>query len=96
LLGVTRIRKCDQPAIAVELGAQPFKPERLPTGARLSAVTSIAASRNSRPSSSISVRPPRTAAIFAVPIAVSLQGASATALHTSNAQAATAKAIARL
>ena len=99
LLGVAGKGEGDQPAIAVALGAQPFEPQRAPGDQRLQArrgcqsPTSIAASRNSRPSASISVRPSRTAATFAVPIAVSLQRSCAAALHTKQRAARRPEAI---
>jgi hypothetical protein len=75
LLGVARISESHQPAIAVEFRALPLKLQRLPADERVQSVTaviaaSIAASHNSKTSSSTSARPSRTAEIFAVPMGV--------------------------
>ncbi|MGA2565307.1 MAG: hypothetical protein ABSF41_00605 [Pseudolabrys sp.] len=75
---ITDKSKCDHAAVAVTLGTEPLEPSGCPAtkacnAARLSSVTSMPASRNSRPSLSSRVRPSRTAATFAVPIVVSRQ-----------------------
>ena len=90
LLRVVDESESDQAAVAIALGAEPFEPQRMAGGERLQRGAAVIgdldrASRSSRPSSSSSVRPSRTAATFAVPMAVSLQGSCAAALHTRNA-----------
>ena len=90
LFGVADKGKRDQAAIAVLRGTEPFEPQRMSGHQRLQRGAAVignldAASRSSRPSPSSNVRPSRTAATLALPMAVSLQGSCATALHTSNA-----------